>query len=362
MPATSALPITTSTRWVGALVGGERRHVLAAWVISRAVAGLALVLGASENLSKLTAGALTSWDGTWYLGIAEHGYGAPPVAGQQTHWPFFPLLPGLTRGLIELGVPSKAALVLITNAAFLAALAGVHAIARDHAGPTVARYAVWLVALFPMGVIFSMGYPSSIFLAASTWAFVFVDRHRDLAAAACALVATAVRPNGVLPLVAIVIVLVVARSPRRAAVVAAPSIAFLAVWCALLWRWTDDPIVFWSTKGAWDEVTIFEFLSGPKDGEVPHVAAGLFGLAALVAWGRRFKPAWLLFTALYVLPALALGVVGVGRYTTEAFPVIVAGAVGLTRVPPPIRVAVLVLSGLAMALFAVMVARYKYLP
>ena len=43
--------------------------------------------------------------------------------------------------------------------------------------------AIWLVALFPSAFVFSMVYPSAIFLAASVWAFVFLADGHDGAAA-----------------------------------------------------------------------------------------------------------------------------------------------------------------------------------
>ncbi|MGE0880844.1 MAG: hypothetical protein AB7L13_03625 [Acidimicrobiia bacterium] len=361
--STTATPAQVRKRIDLAVLTDRWATVLAAFVVSRAIAVASLVLGASESLDKITFGALASWDSAWYLVITVHGYGPPPVAGQQTPWPFFPLLPGLTRALTEVGLPAKAALILITNLTFLLALAGVYTLARRHTTSTGSAMAVWLVALFPMGVVFSMGYPSSIFLAATTWCIVALEQRHDGRAALLALLATGVRPNGALLLAAIVVGLVVKeRAWRRAAVIAAPSAAFLVVWCLLLWRWTDDPFVFWTAKGAWDEVTIFEILGGPKNGEIPHVIAGGLGIAALVAWGRRMSFTWALYTVLYLAPVLLLGVVGLGRYINECFPIFIASGAALARWPAWTRTALLVCSAAVMGLFGVMVARYRYLP
>ena len=124
---------------------------------------------------------MVMWDGGWYQLIATHGYGAPPVDGVWSVWPFFPLYPVLVSGLHLVGSPYSFAQVVVANAALLVALAGVWRLARRHVSATAAAYAVWITALFPGAITFTMGYPDSLFLAGAVWAFVLLEERRPVA-------------------------------------------------------------------------------------------------------------------------------------------------------------------------------------
>ncbi len=118
------------------------------------------------------------WDGGWFQLIATHGYGAPPVDGVWSVWPFFPLYPGLVAGLHVLGSPYSLAQVVVSNLALLVAMAGVWRLARRHVSATAAAYAVWITALFPGAITFTMGYADSLFLAGAVWAFLLLEERR----------------------------------------------------------------------------------------------------------------------------------------------------------------------------------------
>ena len=77
---------------------------------------------------------------------------------------------------------------------------------------------------------------------------------------------------------------------------------------------------------------------------------------------RRQPPAWAIFTALLVLPALALGTEGLARYAIMAFPMPFAAADVLTSRGRWPAVLFLVASTAAMVLLAVLVVRYTWLP
>ncbi len=343
--------------------------VVVPWLVSRVLATGALIVGGSASPDRLTAAWLTSWDGAWYLRIAQFGYGPPPVSpSAQTPWPFFPLLPGVVRALDELGIPDRFAIVAVNHAVFLVALAGVWRLTRDRFGARAAAWATWALALFPVSIVFSMGYPSAVFLAASSWAFVWAGRGRFVLAGVIALAATAVRPNGVIVAAVLAAAVLLADRPlapaawRRALLVAAPSALFVAGWCVLCWRWTDDPFVFWTAKSAWDELSVVEFVTGPENGAWPHIVTGSAAVVAVLWWWRRLPPAWLAFSALYLGPPLALGVIGLGRYANECFPVMAAAGGILERLPAALARTAVVVSAAGMVLFGVMVSRYRYLP
>ncbi len=321
------MSLTTGAARVRALLPWP--EVVVPWLVSRVLA-VALITGFGAFTSESAPlGGFAKWDGGWYTSIARHGYGPPPVDGVDSTWPFFPVLPGLMRGLDTIGVGDRLGIVILNQLLFLVALAGVWRLARRHLAARPARLAVWALALFPGAFVFSMIYPSSVFLAASVWAFVFAEERHDLAAAGAVAVAALVRPNGIVVAVALVLTL---RSWRRVAVVCLPALVMVGVWCALLWRWTDDPFVFYTAKAAWPEVTIVELGRHWPRFAIPHAVLGIAAMAVVWARRRALPAAYTAFAVLYLLPSLVLGMVGLGRYANECFPPFLAAGDILDRV------------------------------
>jgi glycosyl transferase family 87 len=338
------------------------RAVVLPWLVSRALCAAVIVAATSWPFGDgLRFRGFQIWDGVWYTAIARDGYGALPVGDLQTRWPFFPLLPGIMRGFGELGLGDQAATVVLNELVLLLAFAGVHRIARRHASPEASALAVWAIALFPASFLFSMIYPSAIFLAATVWAFVLVEEHHDVAAAVVVAIAAIARPNGILLVLAIA---VAARSWRRIAVVCTPAVVVVAAWCGWLWDRTGDPIVFWNAKSAWPEVTLFDLVTEPwrYDYAWPHVVLGV--AAAWIVWRqrRRLPVSWLVWTGLLLAIPLYSGTVGLGRYANECFPPFVAAGQVLERWSPRARAVAFGLSVLGLLFAAVMVIRYERIP
>jgi hypothetical protein len=332
--------------------------VVAPWLLSRLVAVTVLLIGVDDPArGSRFVQLVTRWDGAFYFDIARNGYG--PVDLPFPKWPFFPLLPGLIRALGEIA-DDQVAIFVVNQVLFLVALAGVYRIASKHGGPVVARLAVWALALFPASFVFSMTYPSAIFLAASVWAFVLVEEHHDLAAGFVVLGAALVRPNGLVVVLALVVAV---RVWRRAALVAAPSVVAVIAWCVYCYDRTGDALVFLTTKSRWEEVTLVGLFEGEvKWSVLPHVVLALGGLAVLVVQRRRLPVAWLVFGALYLIPPLQLGMVGVGRYANECFPLFVGAGQILERWSSRARYAYFAASTLGLVLFAYVSAHYELVP
>jgi MYXO-CTERM domain-containing protein len=306
------------------------REVVLPWLVSR-IYSVALIVGAASiSHDGIRATGFAKWDGQWYLAIARFGYGPEPVEGVQTRWPFFPGFPAVVRAVREVGLPDRGTVIVLNQLIFLIALAGVWRIARRYTKARPARLAVWSLALFPGAFVFSMVYPSAIWLAISVWAFILVDERHDLAAAVLVTGAALVRPNGIVLAVALVFVL---RSWRRALMVSAPSVVAVALWCIACYHWTGDALVFLSSKEGWPEVTVKAFALAPwrYDYVFPHLFLALAALGALLLVRRRLPFAWTVFTVLYLLPSLGLGMVGLGRYANECFPPFVAAGLLLDR-------------------------------
>jgi hypothetical protein len=152
-----------------------------------------------------TFGALGSslerWDGLWYLRIAEDGYRAADGSAA-----FFPLYPLLVRGLSwGLGGHPLAAALLLSHAAFLAALLLLHRAVTEDFGDDTAERTVVFLALFPTSFFFYAPYPESLFLLTSVASLWSARRGRWAAAGAAAALASATRAAGLvllLPLAA----------------------------------------------------------------------------------------------------------------------------------------------------------------
>lgn len=343
------------------------RSVVAPWLFSRVLVDLAFVVAASSAFGSglgLTAG-FTGWDFGWYRLIAEVGYGTPPIPGVQSPWPFFPLFPAVMRAGGWLGIPSGLSAFLVNHLIFLIAIAGVHRLASRHLSDDAARLSVWALVLFPGSVSFSLGYPSAIFLAASVWAFLCLERGLDASAALLGVVATMVRPNGVITVAAMG--LFILRFPawasfRRAVLVALPSAVALGLWCWQLQRWTGDPFAFWTAKAAWDELTIVEFIRTHDHAGLVHVVMGVAVIGALVGGRKRLPFAWVAMVAAYLVPPALFAVVGVGRYASESFPVAMAAGDALERCSLKVRVCTLISSAIGQLAFSIMVVRSHFVP
>jgi hypothetical protein len=333
--------------------------VLAPWLLSRIISIVVLLAAVNDPArgSRFDQVA-TRWDGAFYLDIARSGYGRVDIPFPK--WPFFPLLPGLIRTLSEVA-DDKTAIFVVNQVVFLVALAGVYRLASRRGGPRVAALAVWSLALFPASFVFSMTYPSAIFLAASVWAFVLVEDHHDLAAGLVAVGAALVRPNGLV--LAAALVIAVWWSWRRAVMVAGPSVVAVVAWCVYCADRTGDPFVFLTTKSRWQEVTFVGLFEGHvKWSVLPHVVLALAALVVLVLQRRRLPLSWLVFGVLYLVPSFQLGMVGVGRYANECFPPFVGAGQILERWSRRAQYAVLAASTVGLVLFAFVAARYELVP
>jgi hypothetical protein len=187
-----------------------RRQALAT---ALAPAGIYLaVRGLGVGVLALMAGGtglwqeLTSWDGTWLLTIAEHGYAGVPADMVDAHGNrtpetplgFFPGYPALVAAVAVLtGGNVVAAGLLVSTAAGVASAFALTRIGNLVPGGS-RRVGLLLTALFaaaPMGVVLSMTYTEALFCALAAWALVGVLAGQWLLAGACTAAAGLVRPT-----------------------------------------------------------------------------------------------------------------------------------------------------------------------
>jgi hypothetical protein len=330
------------------------------FVASRVLSGALIVAMATVAGHRVARQGFARWDGRWYLAIARHGYPAVIPHGRQSVWAFFPLFPALMRLVGTLGVPLQLAGVLITHVAFLLALVGLHRLMSRSFSARATTCAVWIVALFPTAFVFSMLYPSAIFLAASVWGFVFLSDRHDLSAAAAAVVATLGRPNGIVLVIALACA--IGMNARRLVRVCTPAVGALLAWMVYNLARTGDALAFFHAKHAWRELTLVGLLTRNRIAGTVHLLLAGAAVAAIVAVRDRIPRSWWMLTALYLLPSLALGIIGMGRYAGECFPPFAAGGELLARSRRPARVAVFAVLVVAQVLFAYWVIARRHVP
>jgi len=142
------------------------------------------------------------WDSFWYIWIAEHGYstvGAWDRAGTTTYafYPVYPVLMWLVATLTGLSTAMSG--VVVSNAAFLAALFVVFALAERWSNDkVVASFTVALLAFVPEGFIFSAVYTESVSLLLVSGSILLYERKLNTFAGIAAAVAALSRSNGIL--------------------------------------------------------------------------------------------------------------------------------------------------------------------
>ncbi len=199
------------------------RHALAPAALYLAVRLIGLVvlavLAATHDRTLLDV--LRSWDGDWYLTIAEHGYergdrDLVDAAGNFTQnttlvfFPGYPMLVGLTGWLTATSLPYAGLLVSL-----VAGVVAAYGITRLADNRRVGLILVGLFASTPMAVTLSMVYSEALFSACAAWALVGVQERRWWLASLCCVGAGLVRPSaGVLILIVVIAVLLHGRTTK----------------------------------------------------------------------------------------------------------------------------------------------------
>ncbi|MGW1279700.1 hypothetical protein ACWD4V_22485 [Streptomyces tsukubensis] len=322
-----------------------------------------------------------AWDADWYMLIAEHGYGRVLTwpGAVQSDLAFFPLYPGLVRGL-SYAVPDRITSgsigLLISWSAALVAAAGIYAVGERLHGRRTATVLVLLWGLLPHSVVLTMAYTEPLLTAFAAWALYALLTRRWLWAGGLAALAGLSRPNGIA--VAAAVLCVVAyelvcggsgghggrggrgarRDPRLwAAAALAPT-----GWCGyVLWVGfrTGDPLGgYFAVQRGW--TSTFDFGAGAarvvrdialRPVALPLTMALLIVLVSAVLFVllvlARPPAALLVYTGVLVL--ITLGGSGFfeskPRFLLPAFPLLLPVALALTRARP--RSAIAVIAALA---------------
>jgi hypothetical protein len=224
------------------------------------IVGLAVLVAMASRLSDVTA-LLGGWDGSWYLGIARHGYDTALTYSANgsvtnTNVVFFPLYPGLIVVVGAIVGPLHAALLISFVSGLLAAVA-MRCVGEALYDKRTGVLLAVLWGILPTAVIESMAYTESLYTALAAFTVLFLVRERWIAAGVTALFAGLTHPTGVAAAATVGICAIVAVARRRAgwrpwlAVAFAPlgALGYLAWVGFALGRW--DGFTFMEEHG-WD--------------------------------------------------------------------------------------------------------------
>ena len=275
--------------------------------------------------------SLTSWDGWYYLGIVRDGYQADPVSGAYSNVAFPPLYPMVVR-LLSWPIPGSEGIVaiLVSNVAFLAALALLVRLGTPYLGRRRASIAAGLLVIHPFASVFAMAYSESLFLLLMVAAFLAAERgHRAWAGIFLALTVLC-RLQGIALVLPLLILLLRQDGWRPRAslgwLLLGPlaGVAFLGYVATV----TGAPTAFLDAQQAWGREGIGGAPVGTTIGAMfsPYQGALLLTLIAstfLLVFVRvdRMRPEYWLVPVLFIAAELSSGSLeAVGRITMLAFP------------------------------------------
>lgn len=173
---------------------------LGAFVLIR-VLGLAMLASGASAGGFTLADRLASWDGQWYLRIAQFGYPGvitltDPQNDASGRYAFPGGYPWLMRVVNWFGLSYEGAGILISWIAAIVAAAGIYYYLSRLANQRAAVIAVALWAGMPMAITLSMVYTEALFVALAIWALYALLDDRWLLAGTLGLLSGLVRVHG----------------------------------------------------------------------------------------------------------------------------------------------------------------------
>ncbi len=275
------------------------------------------------------------WDAQHYLDIATQGYHGKDVA-------FFPLYPALIHWLGNLIGDHLIAGLLISNLAFLAALAYLYALTKLEFGDrTIAYHAIFYLAIFPTAIFFSAVYTESLFLLLTVASVYYARRGNFVRAGIFGALASMTRVEGVLTALPLVYEAWRAWRERGGSALLRGIIGTalvplgLASYMFYLYALQGDPLAFSKVQAEWNRhfappwVSIannIHAIATPPFNSITanHVIELVFTvafLALMVVAFRTLRPsyAWY-FAASLLMPMCTASLMSMPRFVLVVFP------------------------------------------
>ncbi|MBV8083021.1 MAG: glycosyltransferase family 39 protein [Candidatus Eremiobacteraeota bacterium] len=315
------------------------------------------------------------WDAQHYLDIAQLGYHGKDIA-------FFPLYPALIHIVGKLIGDNLIAGLLISNVAFLVALAYLYALTKKEFGDdTTAFHAIFYTAIFPTAIFFSAVYTESLFLALTVASVFYARRGNFITAGIIGALAALTRVEGVL--VALPLLYEVWRGWRegqrtallRGIIGLALVPAGLLVYMGFLNLLVGDWMAFQKIQVDWNRHlsppwvsivnTVHLIMAHPLPSvtAVTHLIELIFTLAFLVLMLVSFKvlrPSYsLYFAASLLVPMSTASLMSMPRFVLVVFPAFMLMALWGRR--PVVNSAIVSLFLPLLGLFTVLFADWYWL-
>jgi len=225
---------------------------------------------------------LLRWDSGWYLAIMRGGYRYLPDPSVQQTLAFFPLYPALSWCVARIfQLPFSTAMLIVSNAASIAAAMLLYEYAREHYGVRIAYGAVAVFSFFPASIFLSAGYSESLAMALTMAVFLELGRVRYIRASLWCGLLTAARPTGIVMVAPLVYCMwPLARWTRASSIrflfcvaIASSSLIAFAVYLGLRFK---APLAFAASQNHW------------YPGAHWSLIAGLYSFAGLTDLFRGF--------------------------------------------------------------------------
>jgi Gpi18-like mannosyltransferase len=275
------------------------------------------------------------WDAEHYLAIATQGYHGKDIA-------FFPLYPFLVRVLGGFIGDHLIAGLLISNIAFLLALAYLYALVKlefdDH---SVAYHAIFYIAIFPTAIFFSAVYTESLFLLLTVASVFYARRGNFITSGIFGALASMTRVEGILTALPLAYEVWRGWRERRGTTLARGVVGLglvplgLAAYMFFLYALQGDPMAFSKVQSDWNRHlappwvsianTVQAIFKGPlTSGSTSHIIELVFTLAFLgmmIAAFRTLRPsyAWY-FAASLLVPMCTASLMSMPRFVLVVFP------------------------------------------
>jgi hypothetical protein len=302
---------------------------------------------------------LGSWDTSWYIDIARHGYDhyTGLVGVVFTNLAFFPLLPAVMWLGIRTSTNPFMWGFVVSNLAFFGAVLGLHRLTWDRRGLAFANRATWVFALAPPAIYASLAYTDGILVALAIGAALAATRGRWYLAALAAALASLTRPQGIFIAVLVVMIALLETDTtwtlrvRHALVGFIPAVLILAGFLG----WMQVARGSWqlplNAQGAWHRGPLgVSFVTGLPQATwhvinyvIPPFQHGLFRhlvwtgserdflftivmvIVAVALWHQEggWRSPWMLFTILALgVPLLSGSYSSMMRFGLVAFPLV----------------------------------------
>ncbi len=197
-----------------------------------------------------------SWDGGWYIHIAQHGYPDRLVnEGSGNSWAFLPAFPAVLRGTASVtGMSYTHAGIAITFVLGIASAVAVWLAVREVFGATIADRSVLFFVFFPTAFVLSMTYTEGLFIAAAGFCLYALSRRLWITSSIFAIVASLTRNFGIVLIacVAVAAIPVIVKDRKlRPLVALVLSPLGLIAWMAYSWDRVGTPLAYLKAETFW---------------------------------------------------------------------------------------------------------------